>query len=43
MGAYPKTIFAPQWMIDYIRKCKTPFEAVANRGWLFRTLGVRGL
>ena len=37
----PRWIFAPHWMIDFMRYQKTPFEAVANRAWLFDTFGIR--
>lgn len=37
----PRRIFAPHWMLDFMRYQKTPFEAVANRAWLFRTFGIQ--
>lgn len=40
MDLRPQWIVAPRWMTDFIRDYTPPFEAVANRRWLFETFGL---
>ncbi|WP_267905042.1 hypothetical protein [Paraburkholderia madseniana] len=37
----PRWILANRSTYEFIRSYRPPFEAVANRAWLFRTFGIR--